>query len=158
MKWCTMIHVQDWYWCHLASNCTQHCASGSWPTNAWGGRTPPRLCWGKYAWKVFKLTHGIMHLMISQGDEPIKVQKAVAKIKEIIQQGIDVSIYQSLIDWYELCVLTCILQYISLHSSCCNIFYQNVSLAAPRRLQPAAPDAAKGAGDAQWHPQRGRHC
>ena len=39
-----------------------------------------------------------MHLMISQGDEPIKVQKAVAKIKEIIQQGIDVSIYQSLID------------------------------------------------------------
>ena len=41
---------------------------------------------------------GILHLMISQGDEPIKVQKAVAKIKEIIQQGIDVSIYQSLID------------------------------------------------------------
>ena len=26
-----------------------------------------------------------------QGDEPVKVQKAVAKIKEIIQQGIDVS-------------------------------------------------------------------
>ena len=26
-----------------------------------------------------------------QGDEPGKVQKAIAKIKEIIQQGIDVS-------------------------------------------------------------------
>ena len=31
--------------------------------------------------------------LVSQGDEPIKVQKAVAKIKEIIQQGIDVSAF-----------------------------------------------------------------
>ena len=30
-------------------------------------------------------------------------------------------------------------------------------LAAARGLQPAAPDAVEGAGDAQWHPQRGRH-
>ena len=31
-----------------------------------------------------------------QGDEPGKVQKAIAKIKEIIQQGIDVSFQQIL--------------------------------------------------------------
>ena len=37
------------------------------------------------------------------------------------------------------------------------IYFLNVFLAAARGLQPAAPDAAKGAGDAQWHPQRGRH-
>ena len=49
-----------------------------------------------------ELEPGILYLMKSQGDEPIKVQKAVAKIKEIIQQGIDVSTFnicQILIDW-----------------------------------------------------------
>ena len=39
--------------------------------------------------------------------------------------------------------VTCTLQYIFL-------------FAAARGVQPAAPDAAEGAGDAQWHPQRRR--
>ena len=80
-----------------------------------------------------------------QGDEPVKVQKAVAKIKEIIQQGIDVSGTFTFVpsDRAEL---------ISWHLSTTLIF------AVTGGLQPVAPDAAAGAGDAQWHPQRGRHC
>ena len=34
---------------------------------------------------------------------------------------------------------------------------KHIFFAATRRVQPAAPDAAKRAGNAQWHPQRGRH-
>ena len=71
-----------------------------------------------------------------QGDEPGKVQKAIAKIKEIIQQGIDVSFSQILNTLWKT--------------------FPTISFAVARGLEPAEADAVEGARHAERHSPRGR--
>ena len=70
-----------------------------------------------------------------QGDEPGKVQKAIAKIKEIIQQGIDVSFRQLHTLWKT---------------------FPTISFAVARGLEPAEADAVEGARHAKRNSPRGR--
>ena len=71
-----------------------------------------------------------------QGDEPGKVQKAIAKIKEIIQQGIDVSFQQLFNTLWKT--------------------FPTFSLAVARGLEPAEADAVEGARHAERNSPRGR--
>ena len=107
---------------------------------------------GKYSsWRMVSCT-----LWYRRVTSPSKCRKQLQRSRRSFNKGLmwvftkAWLIDMSCVCWHASCDIFAlfVLQYLS--SKC-------IFLAAARRLQPAAPDAAKGAGDAQWHSQRGRH-